>query len=60
MNPLETEFVTYDPIAFQMSDNLLCADLGDTVHVRVGDKRYQIKAIGFPESSSEIECEEND
>ena len=66
MNPLETEFVSHvtygpeDPMAFQVSDDLLNAGLGNTVHVRVGDKRYRIKAIRFSESSSEIECEKDD
>lgn len=65
MSPLETEVVSHvtygpeDPIAFLVSDDLLNADLGNTVHVRVGDKRYRIKAIHFLESSSEIECEDD-
>lgn len=68
MEPLTTEAVgriTYgphEPTSFQLSDDLLESYLGDTAYVRVGDKKYCIKALNTIVATGEIEieCEEAD
>ena len=55
--------IVYDPSGpsvFTLSDDLLEARLGASVYVRVGNKRYRIKALNtlVGDDFIELECEE--